>query len=82
MSCRARCSVSRIEVFWLPASEWWISSCGSGGFASRSRSHNAIRRGVITRSVLLDVDACQARIRCAYTSTMNETYTNPVQVRT
>ena len=25
MPSRARCSVNRIEVYWLPASEWWSS---------------------------------------------------------
>ena len=31
MFSSARCSVKRIEVYWLPASEWWTSRPGSTG---------------------------------------------------
>ena len=73
MPSRARCSVSRIEVYCDPASEWWIRSSGRIGWSSWSRCQTAIRSGVRTRSVALLVEACQARIRCEYTSTMNAT---------
>ena len=73
MPSRSRCSVNRIEVYWDPASEWWIRSAAMTGVPSWSRCHSAIRSGVRTRSVALLVEACQARIRCEYTSTMNAT---------
>lgn len=38
------------------ASEWWMSCPGSAGWPSRPRCHSAIRRGVITRSVTIDLD--------------------------
>jgi hypothetical protein len=65
--------VNLIEVYWLPASEWWISSLATTGRPSWSRCQIAIRNGVITRSVAFEVEACQATIRCANTSTMNAT---------
>jgi hypothetical protein len=65
--------VNRIEVYWLPASEWWISSPGWAGRPSRPRCHNAIRSGVITSSVVFDVEACQATMSWANTSTMKAT---------
>ena len=50
-----------------------MSSPGVVGWPSRSRCQIAIRSGVITRSVDFDVEACQATIRWANTSTMNAT---------
>jgi hypothetical protein len=74
---KARCSVNLIEVYRDPASKWWISSAGTAGWPSRSRSHRVLRGGIMTRSVALDVEAYQATdlvmIRCANTSTMNAT---------
>ena len=43
------------------------------GSLCRSRSHNAIRSGVRTRSVTLVVAACQPTIRWANTSTTKAT---------
>ncbi len=77
-----RCCDDQLNPPWLPASEWWISSPATTGCPSRSRCHSAIRSGIITRSVRLDIEACQATIRREYTSRMNATYTNPAQVRT
>ncbi|SDD21016.1 hypothetical protein SAMN05216410_2950 [Sanguibacter gelidistatuariae] len=59
-----------------------MSCPGAGGWPSRSRCHNAMRSGTMTRSVSFEVAACQATIRCENTSMMNATYVHPAHVLT
>ena len=60
------------EVYWLPASEWWIIP-GRTGRSVWSRLHRAMCRHCSTKVTSLQVEADQPTIAREYRSTANAT---------